>query len=336
MRRITIKDLANMLNLSTSTISRALSDHPDISQATKSRVKETAERLNYRPNLQARFFRKKHSGLIALILPEINMFYNPSLIEGVNAAIADTPYSLVIFATNNNIAQEREAIQQCIRWAVEGVMISVTVNTNKHTMAHLDELALANIECLMYDRVITDTHFPSLTIDNQLAAKKGVKFLLENGHRNILGIFANPSLAITKERLKGYEEAFEEFGLSPNPTHAVIAMQVNMVDNILPVLLRSKIFTSIFSMTDELLFATANNLRKLDLSIPDDVSVVAISDGIFTKQFFPQITYIEDSGKRMGQAALRQLIEYIQNPNMEKKSRHLTTKMVYGDSVKRI
>lgn len=336
MRRITIKDLANMLNLSTSTISRALSDHPDISEATKSRVKETAEHLNYRPNLQARFFRKKHSGLIALILPEINMFYNPSLIEGVNAAIADTPYSLVIFETNNNIKQEREAIQQCIRWAVEGVMISVTIGTNKYTMAHIEELARANIECLMYDRVITDTSFPSLTIDNQLAAKKGVKILLENGHRNILGIFANPSLAITVERIKGYEQAFEEFGLVPNPDHVVNAMQVDLMNNILPVLLSSNTFTSIFSMTDELLFSTTNNLRKLNLSIPEDVSVVAISDGIFTNQFYPRITYIEDSGKRMGQAVLRQLIEYIQNPSMEKKSRHLPTEIVYADSVKRI
>ena len=336
MRRITIKDLANMLNLSTSTISRALSDHPDISEATKSRVKETAGRLNYRPNLQARFFRKKHSGLIALILPEIHMFYNPSLIEGVNAAIADTPYSLVIFETNNNIKQEKEAIQQCIRWAVEGVMISVTFNTNKHSMQHLEELALANIECVMYDRIIPDTNFPSLTIDNQLAAKKGVNILLENGHRNILGIFANPSLAITRERLKGYKQAFKEYGLVPNPDHIVNALQVNLMDNILPVLLSNKTFTSIFSMTDELLFSTTNNLRKLNLSIPEDLSVVAISDGIFTNQFYPKITYIEDSGKRMGAAALHQLIEYINHPSKEKKSRHLPTDIVLADSVKRI
>jgi len=336
MRRITIKDLASMLNLSTSTISRALSDHPDISEATRNRVKETAKRLNYRTNLQARFFRKKHSGLLALILPEINMFYNPSLIEGVNTAIAETPYSLVMFQTNNNIKLEKEAIEQCIRWAVEGVMISVTINTNKHSMAHLEELALANIECVMYDRVIPDTDFPSLTIDNQLAAKKGVDILLEHGHRNILGIFANPSLAITKERIKGYEQAFKDFGLTPNPENLVVAEQISLMDNILPVLLRNNTFSGIFTMTDELLFYTTNNLRKLNLSIPDDISVVAISDGIFTNHYFPRITYIEDSGKRMGQAVLRQLIENINNPSKEKPSSRLPTEIVWSNSVKRI
>ncbi len=336
MRRITIKDLAIMLNLSTSTISRALSDHPDISEATRNRVKETATRLNYRTNLQARFFRKKHSGLLALILPEINMFYNPSLIEGVNKAIAETPYSLVMFQTNNDIKQEREAIEQCIRWAVEGVMISVTYNTSKYSMAHLEELTLANIQCMMYDRVIPDTEFPTLTIDNANCAKKGVDILLEHGHRNILGIFANASLAITQERIKGYKKAFHDFGLTPNIDHIISVERASLLDNILPVLLRNNTFSSIFIMTDELLYFTTNNLRKLNISIPDDLSIVSISDGIFPNHYYPRITYVEDSGKRMGQAALTQIIENIKNPSKEKTIHYLPTEIVWANSVKRI
>jgi len=314
MKRITIKDLATMLNLSTSTISRALSDHPDISEATRNRVKETANRLNYRTNLQARFFRKKHSGLLALILPEINMFYHPSLIEGVNAAIAETPYSLVMFQTNNNIKQEKEAIEQCIRWAVEGAMISVTINTNKDSMTHLEELTLANIQCMMYDRVIPDSNFPKITIDNAETAKRGVNVLLEHGHRNILGIFANAALAITKERISGFKEAFRDIGLVPNPAHIITIESASLLDSILPVLLSNNTFTSIFTMTDELLYFTTNNLRKLNLSIPEDLSIVSISDGIFPNHYYPRITYVEDSGKKMGRAVLTQIIENINNP----------------------
>ncbi len=336
MRRITIKDLATMLNLSTSTISRALSDHPDISEATRNRVKETARRLNYRTNLQARFFRKKHSGLLALILPEINMFYNPSLIEGVNAAIAETPYSLVMFQTNNNIKQEKEAIEQCIRWAVEGVMISVTYDTNKYAMSHLEELALANIPCMMYDRVIPDSDFSSLTIDSANCAKKGVDILLEHGHRNILGIFANTSLAITRERIEGFKQAFRDLGLEPNPDHIITVERASLLDNILPVLLRNNTFSSIFTMTDELLYFTTNNLRKLNISIPDDLSVVSISDGIFPNHYYPRITYVEDSGKRMGQATLNKIIENINNPSKEKRNDCLPTEIVWANSVKRI
>jgi len=336
MRRITIKDLATMLNLSTSTISRALSDHPDISEATRNRVKETATRLNYRTNLQARFFRKKHSGLLALILPEINMFYHPSLIEGVNTAIAETPYSLVMFQTNNSIKIEKEAIEQCIRWAVEGVMISGTINTNKHNMTYLKELALANIQCIMYDRVIPDSDLPILTINNINCAKKGVEILLEHGHRNILGIFANASLAITQERIKGFEQAYRDIGLVPNPDHIIIVERASLLDNILPVLLRNNTFSSIFTMTDELLYFTTNNLRKLKLSIPEDLSVVSISDGIFPNHYYPKITYVEDSGKRMGQAALTQIIENINNPSKEKIDHQLSTEIVWANSVKRI
>ncbi len=336
MQRITIKDLATMLNLSTSTISRALSDHPDISEATRNRVKETAKRLNYRTNLQARFFRKKHSGLIALILPEINMFYHPSLIEGVNAAIAETPYSLVMFQTNNSIKQEKEAIEQCIRWAVEGVMISGTINTNKYSMAHLEELALANIQCIMYDRVIPDSSLPMLTIDNADCAKKGVNILLEHGHRNILGIFANVSLAITQERMEGFKQAFRDLGLVPNPDHIITVERPSLLDNILPVLLSNHIFSGIFTMTDELLYFTTNNIRKLNLAIPEDLSIVSISDGVFPNHYYPKITYIEDSGKRMGQAVLAQTIKNINNSNKEKQIHYLPTEIVWAHSVKGI
>jgi len=264
------------------------------------------------------------------------MFYHPSLIEGVNAAIAETPYSLVMFQTNNNIKQEKEAIEQCIRWAVEGAMISVTINTNKDSMTHLEELTLANIQCMMYDRVIPDSNFPKITIDNAETAKRGVNVLLEHGHRNILGIFANAALAITKERISGFKEAFRDIGLVPNPAHIITIESASLLDSILPVLLSNNTFTSIFTMTDELLYFTTNNLRKLNLSIPEDLSIVSISDGIFPNHYYPRITYVEDSGKKMGRAVLTQIIENINNPSKEQINHCLPTEIVWANSVKRI
>ena len=120
MKRVTIKDLAKLLNLSTSTVSRALSDHPDISEATKKRVRAAAEEFNYTANVHARFFRQQHSGLIALVLPEVNMFFTPSLIKGINNVIAASGYSLITFLTNDSYKREKEIIKQCLNWAVEG------------------------------------------------------------------------------------------------------------------------------------------------------------------------------------------------------------------------
>ncbi|MFN8580084.1 MAG: LacI family DNA-binding transcriptional regulator [Gemmatimonadaceae bacterium] len=109
--RITLKDIAKRLNLSMPTVSRALADHPDISSGTKERVREVAQALNYIPNYRARYLRAKHSRLIALVVPEMNMFFVPSMIAGINRVVQQNDYSLIVFQSDNSIVQERRLIE---------------------------------------------------------------------------------------------------------------------------------------------------------------------------------------------------------------------------------
>ncbi|HEY9228239.1 MAG TPA: LacI family DNA-binding transcriptional regulator, partial [Gemmatimonadaceae bacterium] len=95
--RVTLKDIAKTVGLSMATVSRALADHPDISGETKDRVREAAQALSYIPNYRARYLRAKHSRLIALILPEMNMFFFPSMIAGINRVVQANDYSLIVF-----------------------------------------------------------------------------------------------------------------------------------------------------------------------------------------------------------------------------------------------
>jgi len=164
MKRITIRDLAKMLNLSSSTVSRALSDHPDISKATKERVRAAAEEFNYTANIHASFFRKKRSGLIALILPEIYMFYAPSLIGRINKVLTSYGYSLTVFFTNDSLKREKEIVKQCMAWAVEGVMISLSKESKD--IKHLEPFLQVGIECVLFDKTLANDHFPTVTIDN--------------------------------------------------------------------------------------------------------------------------------------------------------------------------
>jgi len=335
MKRVTIKDLGKMLHLSVSTISRALNDHPDISDETRLRVKETARAFNYRPNLQARFFRKKHSGLLALIMPEINMFYAPSLIEGINKTIGDSNYSLVMFQSDNSVLKEKQIIEQCISWAVEGVMISVAADSNPSNVEHLSELNYADIKCLQFDRIVTDTDYSSITIDNLESARIATAHLIKNGHRNIIGLFGHKDLSITIQRELGFRSAFEKAGI-PIVNQKIIKFdQPQTVNEVLPKLIKSKKYTALFAMTDEALYYATNTLRRLKISIPEELSVIAISDGIFTKQFFPQITHIEDSGKKMGKAIVEKLIKMINSKEIHS-HQVLNTQLVELGSVKKL
>ncbi len=334
MKRITIKDLSELLNVSTSTISRALNDHPDISDATKKRVRDAAESMNYKANLQARFFRKKLSGLIALVLPEMNMFYTPSFIDGVNKALEDSPYSLVIFQSNNDVKQEKNIVEQCIQWAVEGVLIALSKNTT--SVEHIQELEFAGIECLLFDKILSESQLHSICIDNVKAAEKGVELLFEHGHRNIVGIFGNRNLNITKERVMGYENVYIKHGLPVSYNHVVTVNEPEQLDFILPFILESSKVTGIFTMSDELLFYTLNNIRRMNLRIPEDMSLVSISDGILPNQSYPKITYVKDSGEKMGKSAMDTLIRQLEQKGASSKLTILSTDLVENHSVRSI
>lgn len=331
MKRITIKDLAKMLNLSTSTISRALSNHPDISQSTKKRVKSAAKEFNYITNLHARSFRKQQSRLLALILPEINMFFTPNLIKGINQAINATNYTLLTFLSNDSYQQEKEIIQQCLSWSVEGVLISLSKETTD--LQHLKPLRQAKIKCVLLDKIITSEHYPSVTIDNIEACENAITYLIQKGHQNILGIFGNPNFSISNERIEGYKKAIIKNNLPLLEENIITVEKATDLDMILPPILNhNKNITAIFTMSDELLVKSLYQVNRLGLSVPKDISIISISDGVYPYLTHPQITHIQDSGDKMGKNAATFLIESITSINSSSKML-LPTKIIELNSV---
>ena len=120
--RVTLKDIARQIGLSAATISRALADHPDISGETKQRVRDAAQAMSYIPNYRARYLRAKHSRLIALIVPEMNMFFVPSMIAGINHVVQQNDYSLIVFQSDNSIVQERRLAEYAASLSADGVL----------------------------------------------------------------------------------------------------------------------------------------------------------------------------------------------------------------------
>lgn len=333
MKRVTIKDLAKLLNLSTSTVSRALSDHHDISDATKAKVRKVADELNYTTNVHARFFRKQHSGLIALILPEINMFFTPNLIKGINKTIASSKYSLITFLSNDSYKKEKEIIKQCLSWAVEGVLISLSKETQN--LNHLEALTKSDIKCVLLDKALENEQYPAVTIDSTDASYQAVSYLIQKGHQHILGVFGNPNFNITQERIKGYEKAMKENNLPILKENIISVNNSSDLDFILPPILNhNKNISAIFTMSDELLAKSLYHTNTLGLSVPHDISIISISDGVYPYLAYPKITHIKDSGSKMGRNACKFLLNTIAESSKKMGSGLLiSTKLVELDSV---
>jgi len=159
LKRVTIKDLARALDLNVSTISRALSDHPNVSKATKAKVKQLAKELKYKPNMLAKNFRNSKTKLIALIVPDLNTFFIPSLIRATSAALTEKGYNLLLLNSNESLENEIANIQKCEAYSVDGILISVTSDTIN--LDHVIDAVDTDLPIVQYDRVINHKSVPS-------------------------------------------------------------------------------------------------------------------------------------------------------------------------------
>jgi LacI family transcriptional regulator len=310
--RITLKDIAKTVGLSMATVSRALADHPDISRETKERVREVAQALSYIPNYRARYLRAKHSRLIALIVPEMNMFFMPSMITGINRVVQQNDYSLIVFQSDNSIVQERRLVEYCTQLSADGVLLVLSSETAD--LQHLDILRDCGIPVVLLDKTIETIKHTTITIDDQDAGREAACYLFERGHTRCLGIFSDQRQRISTLRLKGFQRAHAETG---SPLAETQILRVAMIDELEEQLDRAFAahpdLTAIFTMTDELLVHTHHLLSRRGTRIPEDVSLMAISDGQAPTFLHPNVTHLRHSGVEVGERTAHILIGMIEH-----------------------
>ncbi|CAN5910389.1 LacI family DNA-binding transcriptional regulator [soil metagenome] len=310
--RITLKDIAKTVGLSMATVSRALADHPDISRETKERVREVAQALSYIPNYRARYLRAKHSRLIALIVPEMNMFFMPSMITGINRVVQQNDYSLIVFQSDNSIVQERRLVEYCTQLSTDGVLLVLSSETAD--LQHLDILRDCGIPVVLLDKTIETIKHTTITIDDQDAGREAACYLFEHGHTRCLGIFSDQRQRISALRLKGFQRAHAEMGI---PLAETQILRVAMIDELEEQLDRAFAshpdLSAIFTMTDELLVHTHHLLSRRGTRIPEDVSLMAISDGQAPTFLHPNVTHLRHSGVEVGERTAHILIGMIEH-----------------------
>ena len=308
MKRITIKDLAEMLNISVSTVSRALSNHPDISDAVKVRVKEAAETFNYVPNDFAINFRKKSSKVIGLIIPKMSMFFIPSIIEGISAKFNKEGYQFFIFSSEESLEIEKENLQTCANSRVDGVLISLTSKTQD--FAHFKKLDDLGIPVVLFDKSLSEQKYDQVVFNNEKDAEECAKKLVHYQCKNILAIFGDKDLEITEKRRKSFENYLNNY--SEINYKSIFCDSAEMVKEKLEIILEYEKFDGIFAMSDETLAGLNYALKIRGLSAKP-YKIIAISEGIFPKYLNPHYEFIKNDGIKMGMMAASILLEKIKN-----------------------
>ena len=308
MKRITIKDLADLLQISTSTVSRALSNHPDISDAVKKRVKEAAETFNYIPNDFAINFRKKSTKVIGLIIPKMSMFFIPSIIEGISAKFNKEGYQFFILSSEESLEIEKENLQTCANSRVDGVLISLTSKTQD--FAHFKKLDDLGIPVVLFDKSLSEQKYDQVVFNNEKDAEECAKKLVHYQCKNILAIFGDKDLEITEKRKKSFENYLNNY--SEINYKSIFCDSAEMVKEKLEIILEYEKFDGIFAMSDETL-AGLNYALKIKGLSAKPYKVIAISEGVFPKYLNPHYEFIKNDGVKMGMMAASILLEKIKN-----------------------
>jgi len=309
MNRITIKDIARLLSLNVSTVSRALSNHPDVNVETRQRVIAVAAEMGYTPNSLAVNLRRKHSGLVALLISEINMFFIPSVIRAIEAQMRQNGYRIIILQSNDMLELEMENLKICRQLAVEGILVSLSANTQN--LDHFAPLFDDGIPIVFLDKVPMG-NYDTVTIDDEKIGWRATQHLTGQGHRAIFGLFGPPAMRITQQRLLGYRRALAEAGIQRDDAWEVFADSTKQAHfRLLERIRQTSGVTALFAMSDELLVGVIPAAETAGYRILSDLSVICISDGAAPEFYHPRITHLKHSGFDIGSAASQRLLELL-------------------------
>ncbi len=326
----TLKKISQSLNLSISTVSRALKNHPDISQHTKDKVIELANTLEYEPNTYAIQLRTNNSKAFGLIVPTISNYFYDSFIAAVEEECRSIGYSVLILQSGDDAAVELNNLKICRQNRVSGIFVCVTPLTSD--IAPFLKLTELNIPVIFCDKVPNFENFSKICVADAIAAKIAAEELLRKERKKILAFFGNENMSITRKRLSAFNKVFEregkqaklfcEFALSPgearDKTYRYLSAK-NKPD-------------AVFCMSDEILTGTMKAIQQLGLKIPAEIAVISISNGFIPWLYHPEITYVETSGYKLGKLAITKMLDILEG-NLMAEELTLDSFLVKGGSL---
>lgn len=317
-KKTTIHDIAKELNVTASTVSRALQDHPRISRETKEAVLEVARRLNYQHNSLAAALRKGKSNLIGVIVPTADRNFFGTIIRGIEEVVNQAGYRVIISQSNDLISKEKENIDALLEAQVDGILASIARDTIEFD--HYLKIKKQGIPLILFDRVTDELNTSCVVIDDYLGAYKAVEHLIHQGCRRIVHFGGQQNLSIYKERLRGYKEALISNGMIFDENLVLYGeTQLEAGEELCKqVLAMPQLPDAIFSASDYTAIGAMHHLKRNGIKIPDQVAIVGFSNEVFTTFVDPALTTIDQHGKMMGQTAAKLFLKQVGNKKLLK------------------
>jgi LacI family transcriptional regulator len=313
-REATIYDIARELNLSASTVSRALKDNPVINKETRRKVQKCAERLGYRSNAFASSLRTRRTNTIGVIVPRLDSNFMSACLAGMEEVSSEKGYNLIISQSLESV--EKEALNANIMFnkRVDGVIASLTVEDRNinHFQCFIDK----NVPVVFFDRVPQNTSNACFVIDNYEAAYVATKHLIEQGCKRIMHLTLQSPSNVYIDRIKGYQAAIQESGCCSGNVVYLNGLNLESGKAFVSKLLQMKNRPDgLFVANDLTAVGCILGLRENNIRIPEDVALVGFNNDPISTIVSPELSTIAYPGREAGMLATKTLIEHLTGGN---------------------
>ncbi|HOO98410.1 MAG TPA: LacI family DNA-binding transcriptional regulator [Bacteroidales bacterium] len=312
-REVTIYDVAKALNLSPSTVSRGLKNHPHIKKETRKKIQTAAGEMGYRQNKFASNLRQKHTNTIGIVVPRLNSYFMATAIAGIEKITSENGYGLIISQSLESWRKEILSVSTMFNSRVDGLLVSLAFDTKN--MDHFNIFFKKDIPVVFFDRVSICGDCTSVIIDNFRAGFEVTTHLLEQGCRRILHLGGNMQRNVYSERFRGYREALAAHRI-PFLQSLVIESDMSAQagrEAAINMLRMRPVPDGIFASSDTTAVSAIVELEKAGVKIPDDIAVAGFNNEPVSQVVKPNLTTVDYPAQDIGEIAATSLIGKIKD-----------------------
>lgn len=320
-RKITLKQIAKELDVSISTVSKALRNSIEISEDTRQKIQAFAKLYNYRPNNIALSLKNRKTKTIGIIIPEIVHHFFSKVITGIELVANKRGYNVIVGLSNESFDKEVINMQMLANGSIDGFILSIAKETlQQQDYHHFTETINQGMPIVMFDRVVNEIPCDKVIVDDVKGAKEAVEKLIANGCKNIAIITTKDYVSVGRLRTQGYLEALEDHKINAKSS-LILKIEdklmsddhIDKLENEVEQLFESnKDIDGVFAVNELYAVTAIKVARKLGLKIPNDLQVISFSDGVLSRHSTPSITTISQHGQAIGEKAANLLINRLE------------------------
>ncbi len=310
-KEVTIYDIAQVLELSTATVSRGLQDHPAISKNTRKKIQDAAKEMGYRHNNFASNLRKQKTNTIGIIVHELNSNFITSVLAGIEKISTESGYDLIITHSSESFQKETANVLNLFHKRVDGIIASLSFDTKG--LDHFQPFFDKKIPVIFFDRVEENSDNAKVVIDNYKNGYQATQHLIEQGSKRIVIVTANLSRNVYAQRFKGYKDALFDNGIAFDENLVLIKdLSEKCGREAAEQILEMKPMPDAAFITNDFSAAVCmQTLKEHGIRIPEDIAIVGFNNDAISKIVEPQLTTVNYPGIDIGEIAARNLIAHL-------------------------